>query len=115
MTLIELIFVGLALLTGSLTARYAYSAWGMWGGVGGFVVGTLSFVGVGELLARLLSPTRPRCACGKCGVDDFQIKRDVDGQPTLRVYACGRTYRKGEDRKLYPLSDDSGGVSNETP
>lgn len=113
-TLFELLFFVLALIAGVVTAVYAYSVWGIWGGVGGFVVGTLFFVGVMELIARVFSPKRPRCACGRCGVDDFVYQRDVDGQP-IRAYACGRKYHLGDDRRLHPLTKDSKGGADSQP
>ena len=114
-TLIELLFFMLALVTGIVTATYAYSACGIWGAVGGFLFGALSPWGLTTLMVRLFPVKRPRCACGNCGVDDFVIKRDVDGQPTIHVYACGRMYHVGDDRQLHPLTKDPEGDSDETP
>lgn len=114
MTLIELLFFTLALVAGAVTATYAYSAWGMWGLVGGFLVGALSFVGLMELIAGAFPVKRPLCTCGQCGVDDFVYKRAGDGPP-IRLYACGRMYREGDDRRLHLVSKEPEVRSDQAP
>jgi hypothetical protein len=111
--MIELLLIILALVTGVVTATYAYSAWGIWGGVAGFLVGALSPWGVTELTVRLFPHKRPRCACGQCGVGDFVYERDVDGP--FQVYACGRMYRWGDDGQRHLLTKDPEGKADERP
>lgn len=115
MTLFELLFFVLAVTTGVVTANYAYSAWGIWGGIGGFVVGTLSFVGIMELLAWIVPHKNVvRCSCGKCGDEDYVWEGGVDGCP-IAAFACGRKYllRNGQLHPLTENPDDEAGLPPE--
>ena len=121
LNVIDLLHFVLRLVTGVVAARYAYAAWGIWGGMGGFLLGALSYDGAWHLLAWLFPP-RPRCKCGKCRAGDFVIQRDVNGQPirdldgqVIIVYACGRMFRLGDDLPVRLTTNNPDDGAHEKP
>ena len=113
MSLIELLYVLFALLAGSVAAFYAHAEWGIWAGIGAYVLGVLSFVGVLGLMARLFGREPRRCGCGKCEVSEFVSEIGADGEE-VRVYDCGRRYRVDGNRQLHLLTEDPGGEEVES-
>lgn len=109
----ELLTISLVLVSGAVAATYAYSAWGTWGGVVGFVIGSLSFAGARKLILMAMLTMRPRCICGRL-MAAIVREEDVDGQP-LRVCDCGRMYCRGDDQELHLLPRAPEGDSEETP